>query len=53
MSTPGTPLWAKGVVDVDAAVRAARDIARLLDIEPVGHLARCGSRQELLKGAAQ
>jgi hydroxymethylglutaryl-CoA lyase len=40
-------------IDVDAAVRAARDIARLLDIEPVGHLARCGSRQELLKGAAQ
>lgn len=38
-------------LDVDEVVRAARDVARLLGVEPIGHLARCGSRNELLKGA--
>jgi len=40
-------------ITVDDAVHAAREIALLLDIEPVGHIARCGSRQELLKGVAK
>lgn len=35
-------------VEIDQAVSASRDIARLLDIEPVGHLALCGSRREII-----
>lgn len=34
-------------MDTDAVVAAARDIARLLDIVPTGHVAQCGSRTEL------
>lgn len=35
-------------VDTDEAVSTSRDIARLLGIEPVGHLAACGSRREII-----
>jgi hydroxymethylglutaryl-CoA lyase len=38
-------------LDIDRIVHAAREVARMLGIEPIGHLARCGSRNELLKGA--
>jgi hydroxymethylglutaryl-CoA lyase len=38
-------------LDVDRVVHTAREVARTLGIEPIGHMARCGSRNELLKGA--
>lgn len=34
-------------VSIEDAVAAARDVAQLLQIEPIGHLTRCGSREEL------
>lgn len=34
-------------VSIEAAVAAARDAAVLLNIEPIGHVARCGTREEL------
>ncbi|MFM1988061.1 MAG: hydroxymethylglutaryl-CoA lyase [Pseudomonadota bacterium] len=37
-------------ITTEEAVRAARDVARLLGIDPVGHVARCGARSELFKG---
>jgi hydroxymethylglutaryl-CoA lyase len=41
-------------IDVEEAIAAARDIATLLDIAPVGHVAYCGSRGELMRrGAAR
>lgn len=39
-------------VDTEAAIAASRDIAALLGISPVGHLAACGSRAELMARAA-
>jgi hydroxymethylglutaryl-CoA lyase len=38
---------------VDAVVAAARDIARMLGIVPVGHVIHCGSRSELLARGAR
>ena len=35
----------------DAVVAAARDIAKMLDITPVGHIAHCGSRSEMMSRA--
>jgi hydroxymethylglutaryl-CoA lyase len=36
-------------IDTDDAIAAARDIALLLDIAPAGHVAHCGSRDELMR----
>lgn len=39
-------------IDTDEVVAAARDIAAMLDVVPVGHIAHSGSRDELMaKGA--
>lgn len=39
-------------VALEDAIAASRDIARLLGIEPMGHVAHCGSRQELMRRGA-
>jgi len=36
-------------IDLDEAISASRDISKLLNIEPVGHVAHCGSRGELMQ----
>ena len=41
-------------IDTDAVIAAARDIARMLGIQPASHIANAGSRAELLsKGRAR
>lgn len=37
----------------ETVVSTARDVAQLLGVEPTGHLARCGTRSELLRGATK
>lgn len=36
-------------IDTQEAIDAARDIARLLDITPAGHIAHCGSRADVMR----
>lgn len=36
-------------LDTDATIAASRDIADILGIQPVGHVAYCGSRRELME----
>ena len=40
-------------MDVDEVVACARDIARMLDVVPTGHIAHCGSRAELMAMGAR
>ena len=40
-------------MDVDEVVAAARDVARMLDVVPTGHIAHCGSRAELMAMGAR
>ena len=44
-------LRAQELLDTAAAIEASRDVAKLLGVAPVGHLAACGTREFARKSA--